>query len=403
MFTAGQKTRMRSALTSNTSQRSSLWTSSNLIATGISTPAVLCQADFTTNSNYSNVMCAGDSVKYTDLAWNGNPTSWSWTFPGGTPSSSTDSTPIVKYYTPGLYNASLSVSNGSGTVSASKIGYIRVNPSAAAYSNSFYSEGFEIGGAIPNADWQVNNNTPGGNMWVQTGTASATGTKSVMLVNSAAQSGNVDDLISPSIDLTHITGSNIGMSFKLAYAQRISADADQFKIYVSTNCGKNWTLRKALMGVAMAGGVPAISSNFVPTSSQWTSQSFLFTASQIASNSVYVKFQFTSAGGNNIYLDDINIIGATRIDELESELNYNVFPNPADENTLIEFSLLNKERVSLEIYDVLGRQMNSIYNGELNSGVHSYSLNEYAHLAAGVYFVNLTVNGQMFSRKLIVK
>ena len=403
MFTAGQKTRMRSALTSNTSQRSSLWTSSNLIATGISTPAVLCQADFTTNSNYSNVMCAGDSVKYTDLAWNGNPTSWSWTFPGGTPSSSTDSTPTIKYYTPGLYNASLSVSNGSGTVSTSKTDYIRVNPSSAMYSASFYSEGFETGGAIPNADWQVNNLTPGGNTWVQTGSAAATGIKSVMISNSTAQDGNVDELISPSIDLTQISGSNIGMTFKVAYAQRTSTSADQLKIYVSTNCGKNWSIRKALTAATMAGGNAPLTSIFVPVAGQWNTQNFVFTPAQTASNDVFVKFQFTSNGGNNIYIDDINITGATGIDEIENTLNYNVYPNPAEENSVIEFSLLNKEKVSIKIFDVLGREVDAIFSGELNSGEHQYSINKLNSFAGGVYLVNLTVGGETFSRKLIVR
>ncbi len=407
MFTAGQKTRMRSALTSATSQRSSLWTASNLTATGISTASVLCQADFETNSNYANVLCEGDSLKFTDLAWNGNPTSWSWTFPGGTPATSTDSTPTITYNTAGLYNASLTVTNGSGSVSVTKTGYVRVNHSTAMYNGSFYSEGFETGGAIPNADWQVNNFAPGLNTWVQTGAAASTGTKSVMITNSAAQNGYIDELISPSIDMTQITGTNIGMSFKVAYAQRTATDNDQLKVYVSTNCGKNWTIRKALTGVTLAAGVSPTTANFVPTANQWSTQSFTLSQAQFtASNDLFVKFEFTSNGGNNVYIDDINLNGTAAsagIDELTNSLNFNVFPNPADENTIINFNLLGKEKVSIKIVDVIGRQVADVFKGELAFGEHKYSVADHAKLSGGVYFVNLTVGGQQFARKLIVK
>ncbi len=404
MFTAGQKTRMRSALTSTTSQRSSLWTTTNLAATGISTSSVLCLADFVTNSSSSNILCAGDSLKYTDISWNGNPTSWSWTFPGGTPATSTDSTPTITYNTPGIYNASLTVSNASGSVNATKTGYIRVNPSVAMYNANFYSEGYETGGAIPNADWQVNNIYPGVNTWTQTGMASSTGSKSVMITNTAAQSTYVDELISPSIDMTQITGSNIGMSFKMAYAQRTSANNDQLKVYVSTNCGKNWTLRKALIGAAMASGVAPTTSNFVPSASQWSTQTVTLTQAQFSSSTdLFVKFEFTSNGGNNIYIDDININGATGISELENTLNFAVYPNPANENTVIDFSLTAKQNVTIKVYDVIGREVVDVYKGELNAGQHKYSVAENTKLSGGVYFVNLSVGGQQFSRKLIVK
>ncbi len=407
MFTAGQKARMRSALTSTTSQRSTLWSASNLATTGISLPAVLCQADFQTNTISSNVICEGDSLKFTDISWNGNPTSWNWTFPGGTPATSTDSTPYVTYHTAGQYNVSLSVSNGSGTVNASKIMYVKVNPATAMHNGSFYSEGFETGGAIPNSEWQVNNFSGAGNTWVQTATAASTGSKSVMIANTAAQDGYVDELIGPSVDMTHITGSNLGMSFKLAYAQRTTTNNDQLKVYVSTTCGKTWTLRKAISGTNMAAGVAPTSSNFVPSANQWSTQTFFLSQSQFAnSTDMFIKFQFTSNGGNNIYIDDINISGiaaAAGIDELSSTLNFNVYPNPADENTIINFSLLTKEKTSLKIYDVVGRQVADVFNGELNPGDHQYSVSENSRLSSGVYFVNLMVGGQQFSRKLIVK
>ncbi len=60
-------------------------------------------ADFTANLT---VIAAGASVSFTDLSTN-NPTSWAWTFSGGTPASSTVQNPVVTYNTPGVYNVQL--------------------------------------------------------------------------------------------------------------------------------------------------------------------------------------------------------------------------------------------------------------------------------------------------------
>ncbi len=59
-------------------------------------------------------VCAGSSVTFTDLSLL-SPTSWSWSFPGGTPSSSTAQNPTVTYNTAGIYNVTLTASNGQGT------------------------------------------------------------------------------------------------------------------------------------------------------------------------------------------------------------------------------------------------------------------------------------------------
>ena len=401
MFTAGQRTRMRSAATSSMGSRSTLWSAANLTATGITAPAVLCQANFETNNVYNNILCQGDSVKFTDLSWNGHPTSWNWTFQNGTPATSTDSMPTVTYNTPGLFNVSLSVSNTSGTVSASKTSYIRVNPSTAVYSNSIYSEGFETS-AIPNTDWQVNNEAPGANTWVQTASASSSGTKSAMLTNTAAQSGNVDELISPSINMAAITGINPALTFKVAYAQRTSADADKLAIYVSSTCGKSWIIRKAITGTMLA-TAPVNTGTFVPTSSQWVTQTVSL-SSYATNTDLFFKFVFTSGGGNTIYIDDINIKGTPLgVDELTSNLNFNVYPNPAEEITNINFNLIDKQKVSLKVFDVVGREITSVYNGDLPAGEHQYTLNQTTKLSSGIYFVTLNIAGQNFSKKLIVK
>ncbi len=71
-------------------------------------------------------VCTGTSITITDQSI-GPPTSWSWSFPGGTPSSATGSGPhTITYNTPGVYNVSLTVSDGVETNTKIKTGYITV-------------------------------------------------------------------------------------------------------------------------------------------------------------------------------------------------------------------------------------------------------------------------------------
>ncbi|EDM45150.1 Twin-arginine translocation pathway signal [unidentified eubacterium SCB49] len=56
----------------------------------------------------------GTAITFTDISAN-NPTSWSWTFEGGIPATSTEQSPVVAYLEEGVFNVSLSTSNQSGT------------------------------------------------------------------------------------------------------------------------------------------------------------------------------------------------------------------------------------------------------------------------------------------------
>jgi hypothetical protein len=113
MFTEGQKTRMHAALNSSTSQRNNLWSASNLTATGLSTVPVLCSAEFTSTDH---VVCAGVGITFTDVSYHGV-SSRTWEFPGGTPSTSSESNPTVTYSAPGIYPVTLTVSDGTSTLS----------------------------------------------------------------------------------------------------------------------------------------------------------------------------------------------------------------------------------------------------------------------------------------------
>ena len=94
-------------------------------------------ADF---SGTPTTVTAGNSVSFTDLSTGGTITSRSWSFPGGSPSSSSLPSPTITYNTPGTYNVTLTVTAGSQNATETKNGYITVLPSS---SGSDFSYDFE--------------------------------------------------------------------------------------------------------------------------------------------------------------------------------------------------------------------------------------------------------------------
>ena len=91
-------------------------------AIGGGTPPAPPVANFTANN--TNIS-EGQSVNFTDLSTN-NPTSWSWSFEGGSPSSSSSENPTVTYNTAGTYDVSLTAYNSAGNDTETKTTYITV-------------------------------------------------------------------------------------------------------------------------------------------------------------------------------------------------------------------------------------------------------------------------------------
>ena len=71
-------------------------------------------------------VCKNEAITFTDYSA-GNITSWSWSFPGGVPATSTEQNPIVSYPETGSYDVSLTVTTVDGSGTAAKTGYITVD------------------------------------------------------------------------------------------------------------------------------------------------------------------------------------------------------------------------------------------------------------------------------------
>lgn len=75
-------------------------------------------------------ICSGGSVTFTNTSTNA--TSYSWSFTGGTPSTSTAANPVVTYHTAGTYTVSLTATNSAGSNTKTSTGYITVTQTPVA-------------------------------------------------------------------------------------------------------------------------------------------------------------------------------------------------------------------------------------------------------------------------------
>lgn len=140
-------------------------------------------------------LCHGSSVDFTDNTV-GGPTSWEWTFDGGTPSSSTSQNPVgIIYETAGDYTVTLIVHKSTSTEQISKTSYIHVFaspvPSFVANTPCFgsaseFTDASTINGNVISWSWNFGDPVSGINntstLQNPTHVYSAPGTHSVMQV-----------------------------------------------------------------------------------------------------------------------------------------------------------------------------------------------------------------------------
>lgn len=106
---------------------------------------------------------------------------------------------------------------------------------------------------------------------------------------------------------------------------------------------------------------------------------------------------------DDVYLIDTKVLGIERPepaipDEYSLSQNY---PNPFNPVTTIEYSIANPDRVKLEIFDILGRQVAELVDSDQNVGTYKVFWNA-GGFASGVYFYRISAGEFAEVRKLVV-
>lgn len=122
-------------LTVTNSEGSDTMTKTNYI---VVTAPQMPVADFVADATD---VAVGQSVTFTDLTTE-NPTSWAWTFEGGTPATGTAQNPVVTYNTVGTFTVTLTATNIVGSDTETRVGYINVAeiPYCSSQGNTYSME-----------------------------------------------------------------------------------------------------------------------------------------------------------------------------------------------------------------------------------------------------------------------
>jgi PKD repeat protein len=311
---------------------------------------------------------------------------------------------LVTYNTAGWYKVTLTAYSAGGLDSVVKTDFIKVDPTWADISyNGFYSEGFE---SQPNlySTWNTNNWDNNANTWYLANTGYQSSKCAVMSAFGDFQY-DIDELISPSFDLSFTSGNSL--TFKIAAASHGGTTADindVLKFYATKNCGVTWNLLATYQDSSLINnGYQA--NYFVPNSSSiWTTKTVNL-SSIFSVGNVRFKFEYTSGSeSNNIYIDNINIAGVVGIDENnDATASLSIYPNPTDQSSTIAYRLEKKANTKIEVVDVLGKTVFVQVNAGQAEGDYSVSISKQnLNLRNGIYFVKFSVDDKATTKKLII-
>ena len=251
-------------------------------------------------------ICQGESVQFTSTS-TGTPSSYSWSFPGGIPATSSAQNPTVIYNNAGTYNVTLNVTNSIGNNSLTQMTFISV----LAPQNIPLVEGFTAV-TFPPLGWSLINND-GGSTWSRSATvglAPSSGNSMIFLNFSDNDIGNQDEFRTPSLSFTNLLSAKI--SFDVAYAAYSSSYIDGLEVLISSDCGITWNSLYLKTGLTVGPGnlptAPPTSNEFIPTAAQWRNDTINLNQ-YIGQSSVRIGFRNLAAYGNNLYIDNINISG----------------------------------------------------------------------------------------------
>ena len=256
-------------------------------------------------------------------------------------------------------------------------------------------------GGSQRSQWIATTNIPG-MAWDSTSRQSHSGRTSY----SQTTTGSYPDLLTTTFVLNksfHLEGFAAELRFWLKW--NIETDYDFARVEISSDNGSTW---KAQSGKFTKDWLA--SPAYFGVRYSWVEE--VIDLSAYLGKDIIMRFSFVSDdyvhyGG--IYVDDIGlylypnnydgVAQSTAVPTLFS-LDQN-FPNPFNPSTEIHYSVPTAERVTLKVYDVLGREVATLFNDFQNPGFHAVRFDA-THLSSGNYFIRLNAGAQAAVKKMIL-
>ncbi len=155
------------------------------------------------------------------------------------------------------------------------------------------------------------------------------------------------------------------------------AVGDSGTIAVTTNGGSSWSVHK----------IPHVRNNLFSIST--TDPLNIWIA---GGNGAIIKGKIPSITFVN------NIRGSGLPDDYQLSQNY---PNPFNPTTTISYSIPNESFVTIKVYDILGREVETLVNEEKNAGNYNVNFNA-GNLSSGIYFYRMQAGNFIQTKKLLL-
>ncbi|PLX19718.1 MAG: hypothetical protein C0599_10395, partial [Salinivirgaceae bacterium] len=301
----------------------------------------------------------GGSVSFSDLSTN-NPTSWSWSFAGGTPSTSNAQNPTVTYNTAGTYQVTLTATNAAGSDTETKSAYITVSENDITYCAS-----------------QGNNSSYEYIETVQFGSFS----------NNSGNDGGYEDFTNMTVNLT--PGANT--SYTLTPGFPGSTYTEYWIVWIDYN--KDGDFTDAVEQVASGNGKSTISGNFTVNSSATGTTRMRVTMKYNAAPTSCETFTY---GEVEDYTVSFGAKETTGINELAQEVN--IYPQPADNMLHIEMTEAG-DVAEVILYNMSGQ---AVTTAQLNNNGQGFDLDVSAQ-EGGIYMLQIVTNGKVTSKRIVIK
>lgn len=95
------------------------------------------------------------------------------------------------------------------------------------------------------------------------------------------------------------------------------------------------------------------------------------------------------------------VLSPVGLNDVSNTLNLITYPNPANNNQIIEYTATNSSAFSLDIYNNFG-QLISNQNGSVKEGVNKINVST-SNLPSGVYFYSLKVGNALLSKSILIQ
>ncbi|MDO9172485.1 MAG: S8 family serine peptidase [bacterium] len=323
------------------------------------------------------------AVVFTDLSTN-TPTSWSWNF--GDSGTSTLKSPSHTYAAAGTYTVTLTATNSAGSDGETKTGYIVVTTSSGTWT-TITSDNFETG---------MGTYTDGGlDMLRYTATVNA---------HQGAAAADIQDNSGTKSSFYHTAGKNVTGYSNLEvnfWFKAVGMETGE-DFWVQYYDGAAWRTVATYKS-----GTDFVNSTFYNKTVTISRATYAYPTA--------AKLRFmcdASADDDDVYIDEIVFRGYTAAlaaapaDEAAADkalpipfaLGQNR-PNPFNPSTTFEFSLPADTRVLVRVFDLKGRAVATLADGQYGAGSHSVRWDA-TEFASGTYFYRIDAGERSSVRKM---